>query len=174
MNDNWAVFSNHGPSVDVIAPGPLVTSTSNLSDTAIGTFGGTSAAAAHVTGVAAKILEWRPWYTPADVMQHIINEAHVGKVQNVPAGTVNRLLFSNKWFYPFHSFAEWQNSDLPVSSGVWVWRDTPGWIWASDEQYPWFWRDQDQSWIQYLTGDPFLTFYNANTDQLDIYPYWWD
>jgi hypothetical protein len=182
-NDSFVTFalsgnvweSNHGSLVDVIAPGYEITSADYESDTgqAFWVHAGTSSAAPHVAGTAAKLLEWDPTLTPAEIEQIIVDNATVGKLTNVPSGTANRLLFDNKWFYPFHSMAEWQNSDTPSSSTTWFYRsELGGWWMAHPNNHPWFWSDPDQEWFQYLTGDPFLTFSDPN-NSLMVLPYWW-
>jgi subtilisin family serine protease len=170
---DWA--SNHGALVDVIAPGYNITSAGNWSDTDedFWIHAGTSSSAPHVAGTAAKLLEWDPTLSPAEIEQLIVDSATVGKLTNVPAGTANRLLFDNKWFYPFHSMAEWQNSDTSSASTTWFYRsELGGWWMAHPSNYPWFWSDPDQEWLQYLTGDPFLTFQYPNNN-LMVLPYWW-
>jgi hypothetical protein len=172
--DFWA--SNHGALVDVIAPGLNITSTGTASDTDEVTIqhAGTSAAAPHVAGTAAKLLEWDPTLTPAQIEQLIIDNATTGKLANVPAGTADRLLFDNKFFYPFHSFAEWQNSDTAATSTTWFFRaELGGWWMAHPNNYPWFWSDPDQDWYMYLTGDPFLTFQRASDGNLLVLNYRW-
>ena len=56
--DNWATFSNHGPEVDLAAPGVEIYSTWPWLDGYF-TKSGTSMAAPHVSGVAA--LVWSHW-----------------------------------------------------------------------------------------------------------------
>lgn len=183
-NDSFVTFaqtggiwgSNHGALVDVIAPGLNITSTGIASDTDEFTkqHAGASAAAPHVAGTAAKLLEWDPTLTPAQIEQLIIDSATTGKLANVPAGTADRLLFDNKFFYPFHSIAEWQNSDTAATSTTWFFRsELGGWWMAHPNNYPWFWSHPDQDWYMYLTGDPFLTFQRASDGNLLVLNYRW-
>jgi subtilisin family serine protease len=55
-NDRIASFSNFGPLVDVFAPGVLVLSSSNETDTASAQLSGTSMASPHVAGLAAYLM----------------------------------------------------------------------------------------------------------------------
>lgn len=54
LNESMADWSNHGPSVAVLAPGVAITSLSNDGGTAV--HSGTSMAAPHVAGLAAYLL----------------------------------------------------------------------------------------------------------------------
>ncbi len=65
--DGKASFSNHGSCVDWYAPGQAITSAVIQSDTATGTWNGTSMAAPHTAGVAAQYLEGNPQASPATV-----------------------------------------------------------------------------------------------------------
>ena len=92
--DARASFSNFGSCVDVFAPGTDITSTYNLSDTAIKTISGTSMASPHVAGVAALFLETSPAASPATVSAAIVNSATPDHVSNAGTGSPNSLLNS--------------------------------------------------------------------------------
>jgi subtilisin family serine protease len=92
-NDVFASFSNRGKCVDIIAPGVAITSSINTTDSAIDIYSGTSMASPHVAGVAARILQMNPNFTPAQVAAAIINTSTPNKVSSVPTGTPNRLLY---------------------------------------------------------------------------------
>ena len=85
-------FSNYGACDDLFAPGVDITSALIGSDTDSGTHSGTSMAAPHVAGVAARYLEEAPWASPAAVATAINSGATTGKVGNPRAGSPNRLL----------------------------------------------------------------------------------
>jgi subtilisin family serine protease len=91
--DARSSFSNYGSVVDVFAPGSSVLSAWYTSDTASATLSGTSMAAPHVAGVAARILQSSPTATPAAVRNTIVNTATTGRLSGLPSGTSNRLLF---------------------------------------------------------------------------------
>ena len=70
-SDQAASFSNYGSCTDIYAPGSGVRSATHYSDTSSATFSGTSMAAPHVAGVAARVLQANPAFTPAQVWQAI-------------------------------------------------------------------------------------------------------
>jgi len=99
-NDTRAGFSNFGPCVDLFAPGVAILSAWNTNDTATNTIDGTSMAAPHVAGVAARYLSSFPGKTPAEVWARIDLMANVFPttalwpgVINPGAGSPNKLLF---------------------------------------------------------------------------------
>lgn len=97
--DDFAPWSNFGPCVSVFAPGIGDRITLNGVDTAatgsaFGSASGTSFAAPYVTGVAATYLETHPTASPAEVKNAIIQNATPNVVNNIPANTANRLLYS--------------------------------------------------------------------------------
>jgi hypothetical protein len=87
--------SNIGSCVDLFAPGTNIVSTGITSDTATATMTGTSMAAPHVTGTAAKFLQRNPTASPAQVTNSILNEATRDVITNAGSLTPNRLLFSD-------------------------------------------------------------------------------
>jgi len=96
--DGRASFSNFGPCLDIFAPGVSILSAGIASDTATSTFTGTSQAAPHVAGVAARFLQTHPAATPADVLAAIHAAADIastpgwGGIGNAGAGSPNELL----------------------------------------------------------------------------------
>jgi subtilisin family serine protease len=87
--------SNHGPLIDLYAPGVSITSDWSTNDTASVTISGTSAASAHVAGGAAVFLGRFPTATPAQVARQLVANATIGRLTGVPADTANRLLSVN-------------------------------------------------------------------------------
>jgi subtilisin family serine protease len=91
--DARSSFSNFGSVVDIFAPGSSITSAWSTSNTAIATISGTSMAAPHVAGVAARVLQGSPGASPATVRNTIVNAATLNRLSGIPSGTANRLLF---------------------------------------------------------------------------------
>lgn len=89
--DQMAFFSNHGPCVDIFAPGLDITSTWIGHRRAINTISGTSMASPHVAGVLALYLSERD-YDPKTLKQIIVRDANEGLIEELPQETVNRLL----------------------------------------------------------------------------------
>lgn len=87
-----ASFSNTGPCLDLFAPGTRIESARYTSVTASYTLGGTSSAAAFVTGVAALILGENPALTSAQVRDQIIASATAGAVANAGEGSPTLLV----------------------------------------------------------------------------------
>jgi len=87
-----------GTCLDLFAPGVNILSAGIASDTATSTFSGTSQAAPHVAGVAARFLETHPTATPASVLAAIHAAADIastpgwGGVGSAGTGSPNELL----------------------------------------------------------------------------------
>ncbi|MEV7559820.1 S8 family peptidase [Streptomyces sp. NPDC089795] len=90
--DRRAPFSDHGPCVDLSAPGVRITSAWKDSPTATARASGTSMAAPHVAGVAALILARGTARTPAQVSEELLRGAVSDKITGLPTGTPNLLL----------------------------------------------------------------------------------
>jgi subtilisin family serine protease len=93
--DGRASFSNWGSCLDLFAPGVGITSAWHESDTAVTTYGGTSAAAPHVAGAAALYLSRLSLTAPAaQVRNELLNNSTPGKVLDAYPGSPNRLAYS--------------------------------------------------------------------------------
>ncbi len=91
--DTRAGFSNHGPCVDVFAPGVGIVSAWHTANNAYVTLSGTSMSAPHAAGTAAL---WRHRFPAdnADAVHNALNaNATPGVVVNAGPGTPNRLLY---------------------------------------------------------------------------------
>ena len=93
--DTRATFSNHGPCVDLYAPGVDVWSAWFDGDGNIVRIDGTSQASPHVAGAAALYLSTNTAATPAQVQSYIVNNATPNVIQRNRTGTPNRLLYTN-------------------------------------------------------------------------------
>jgi len=91
--DRKATFSNHGRCMNLFAPGVGITSTWIGNPDADNTISGTSMAAPHVCGMAAKYLSSRPTDPPSMVKTWLISTASGNLIKNVPANTANLLLY---------------------------------------------------------------------------------
>ena len=92
--DTRASYSNIGQCVDLFAPGSAITSAWYTSTTATQTISGTSMAAPHVAGVAARVLSSNPTFTPAQVAAVIKTNATANVVVDAQSPS-NLLLFAD-------------------------------------------------------------------------------
>eukprot|EP00741_Cyanophora_paradoxa_P002950 tig00000655_g2863.t1 len=91
--DGRASYSNYGACVDVFAPGSSILSTwVGSSLTATSYQWGSSMATPHVTGSIAVYLELYPTARPSELVNAIVSASIKNIVQNLPAGTPNRML----------------------------------------------------------------------------------
>jgi subtilisin family serine protease len=84
--------SNHGPCVEMFAPGADIRSAWNTATAATAVRSGTSSASALASGVAALYLQEHPDATPDSVYAALIRSSTPNRVSNPGAGTPNRLL----------------------------------------------------------------------------------
>ncbi len=91
--DTMASFSNRGPCVDISAPGTSITGGWIGSPSATATIQGTSMATPHVAGAAAVYRALNPSASVAQVTEALLGQATENAIQNIPAGTVNKLLY---------------------------------------------------------------------------------
>ncbi|TRW43008.1 S8 family peptidase [Georgenia yuyongxinii] len=93
--DDWRLaVSNHGGCADIYAPGDHVLSAFAGSDTAAAHGTGTSMAAPHVAGVAARLLGAATQLTPAQVAAAVMADATAVHPGPERAGDPNRLLYA--------------------------------------------------------------------------------
>jgi subtilisin family serine protease len=92
-DDRWTQ-SNYGTCLDLFAPGASISAATNANDFGRVTKSGTSMAAPHVAGAAAKLLQSNPNWTPAQVRASIILSASVDKVRGQGVGSPDLLLYS--------------------------------------------------------------------------------
>ncbi|XP_073391218.1 uncharacterized protein [Physcomitrium patens] len=85
-------FSNYGPCISIIAPGELITSAWNTSDTGYNTLSGTSMACPHVAGAAALYLGQYTDARSKDVRQALLDACEPNAVSGVQPSTTTKLL----------------------------------------------------------------------------------
>lgn len=88
--DVRASYSNYGKCVDLFAPGSAITSSWYTSDTAINTISGTSMAAPHVAGLAARALQMKV----SDIPAKLLADATPGVVVDAGYLSPNLLAYS--------------------------------------------------------------------------------
>ncbi|XP_072047813.1 aqualysin-1-like [Amphiura filiformis] len=93
--DVRSTFSNYGSCLDLFAPGTDITSAWYRSDSDSATISGTSMACPHVSGACAKLLEYAPGYTPADIASVLIYNSAYNKLYNIGSGSPNILLYQS-------------------------------------------------------------------------------
>jgi subtilisin family serine protease len=100
VTGTYSPFSNFGSSVDLLAPGELIVSLSNIRDEVMNNVAilgsGTSYAAPHVTAAAAHYLRLNPTASPAQVEAALVAASRTD-VAHVPAGTTNRSVYVGTW-----------------------------------------------------------------------------
>ncbi|HYR08335.1 MAG TPA: S8 family peptidase [Longimicrobium sp.] len=91
--DARASYTNYGSCVDIYAPGSSIISTWHTSTTATNTISGTSMAAPHAAGVAARYKATYGNAATATIDSWIKNRATLNVITGNPTGTPNRLLY---------------------------------------------------------------------------------
>jgi subtilisin family serine protease len=91
--DAKASYTNYGSCVDIYAPGSSITSTWHTTTSATNTISGTSMAAPHAAGVAARYKASYGNAATATIDTWIKNRATLNVITGNPTGTPNRLLY---------------------------------------------------------------------------------
>jgi subtilisin family serine protease len=92
IDDSMASYSNHGPCIDLFAPGSGITSAYIGSANATGTIDGTSMASPHVAGAAALYLGANPGASPQQVRDALVGGATLGVLTGLAGNSPNALL----------------------------------------------------------------------------------
>ncbi len=94
--DQQAYFSNFGSCVDIYAPGVGIPSAWHTSRTATASLSGTSMAAPHVAGAAARVLQLDPAASPSTTWATLSSAATRGVISGLGSGSPNALLFATQ------------------------------------------------------------------------------
>ena len=123
--DQFASFSNHGPVVDILAPGTDIPSLNALGP-GTGLMSGTSQATAFVSGAVALYLAQFPSATPAQVSE-AIEKSGRDEITGAPSGTTSRTVYAGPdgglvtmEIPPFLDFAVTANDDIEFTGAVTV------------------------------------------------------
>jgi subtilisin family serine protease len=92
-SDARASYTNYGSCVDIYAPGSSILSTWHTSTTATNTLSGTSMAAPHAAGAAARYKATYGDAATVTIDTWIKNRATLNVISGNPTGTPNRLLY---------------------------------------------------------------------------------
>lgn len=92
-NDARSSFSNHGTCVDIFAPGSSITAAWIGGTSSTNTISGTSMAAPHVAGIAAKLMQENPSFDAAKIVDELLSIATSGTLSGVPTASPNLLSF---------------------------------------------------------------------------------
>jgi len=98
MTDGYASYSNHGPCVDIFAPGSEITAAYTLQGhrNAAAILSGTSMATPHVAGAALQLLQQFPQMKSDDVKRALLCMATTNVIHGLDAYTPNRLLHTGR------------------------------------------------------------------------------
>lgn len=132
-----APYADYGTCVDIFAPGNLLRAASHTGNTAFVTnFSGTSAATPITAGVAALVLQQKPWATPAYVKAAVLGSATPFTPANLNASPP-RLLYSLHTYaeifgnftyesQAYTTYATW-NAEVVGGNGSWTYQWALSW-----------------------------------------------
>ncbi|MPZ72485.1 MAG: S8 family serine peptidase [Nitriliruptorales bacterium] len=94
--DRRPKWSNYGACLDLFGPGVDILSAGNANDQDAASASGTSMAAPHVAGAAARYLQSRPSASPATVAKALLADATEGVISRTGAKSPNLLLYAKR------------------------------------------------------------------------------
>ena len=87
QSDGFASFSNFGSCVDTVAPGVGIVSSWIGSTSATASLSGTSMAAPHVAGMAARFMQRNPGIGASGILSELSGQENSANISGAPAGT---------------------------------------------------------------------------------------
>lgn len=93
-NNYFSAFSNHGPCVDLIAPGEQIVSASNRAKATYASMTGTSMSAPHVAGLLACLLSATDFNKTNALAAFFSNHTTTDKAAGVRANTKNKMILT--------------------------------------------------------------------------------
>jgi len=128
ISDARASYSNFGACLDLFAPGSEIVSAGILSTSAVATMSGTSMAAPHVAGLAARYLSASTAATPSQVMNALITSATPNVVTNAGTLSPNKLAYGDPATIPTSPSTTTApgSTTLPPGSGTEAMPSVPG------------------------------------------------
>lgn len=128
ITDARSSFSNFGACLDLFAPGSGIVSAGTSSTTATATLSGTSMAAPHVAGLAARYLSAIPSASPAQVMAAINSTATEGVITGAGTLSPNKLAYGDPGTVPSSPTTTTPpgSSTLPPGTGTEFMPSVPG------------------------------------------------
>jgi len=91
QSDGFASFSNYGSCVDAVAPGSKILSSWIGSSQATAVLSGTSMAAPHLAGIAARFLQDSPGMRASRMLETLRSQENFSGVNGAPSGTTTLL-----------------------------------------------------------------------------------
>ena len=91
QSDGFASFSNYGSCVDAVAPGSKILSSWIGSSQATAVLSGTSMAAPHLAGIAARFLQESPGMRASRMLETLRSQEDFSAVNDAPSGTTTLL-----------------------------------------------------------------------------------
>jgi subtilisin family serine protease len=128
ITDARASYSNFGACLDLFAPGSDIISAGTSSPAATAVLSGTSMAAPHVAGLAARYLSAAPTATPSQVMTALINATTANVVTSAGTLSPNRLAYGDPDTVPSSPGTTAPNppTTMPPGSGTEAMPSIPG------------------------------------------------
>jgi Tol biopolymer transport system component len=172
--DVRATFSNFGAALDLFAPGVDIEGASIFDDTSMILRSGTSMAAAHAAGVAARYLSANQGEAPATVSEALTSNATLNRVSNEGTGSPDRLLYrpASKLAYDYGEIYTMNFNGSSLAALTDTGRNS-GPAWSPDGTKIAFESYRDGNWEIYLmNADGSGLTRLTNNSSYDLNPSW--